>query len=350
MLKVSDQLRVWIENTYSISGESAGYQKLLPDYPVTDEIAELKNYTQCVNVLCRNPREWEYWKPLLKKSEGKVVVWCECFIEDDYEFSCDILLIDIVSLKEKYICNPFLERIAGSIFRKANQYVLLFDTLCPACALILTGCNPEGELLSAFCKYRDIPSVCVQQGWPSLMHTKFRNMEYDYFLTWGEGFNSIWEEYNPGVHFISAGYPYPVYKEKKDPVITFFLQHPVITLDSIYEDEMLELIRYCSETFPDRVIWVREHPAIPLAKKGKEYLGKMQNLVFVSDLPVEQIFVRTEVAVSYFSSILIESLLYGAIPFIFDPSSTPGYYPDLARESCAVEAKSLGKQKKKSIG
>lgn len=70
-----------------------------------------------------------------------------------------------------------------------NTFQLLLEVLKPEAVIVLEGCHHQEQILSDVARKNGIPSIAIQQGWPSFIHSMFRNMPYSHYLTWGAGFD-----------------------------------------------------------------------------------------------------------------------------------------------------------------
>ena len=310
----------------------------------------LKEYRGCIIFFCKNHRQLLYFKPLIESMRERVLVLAKYDVPDGCQFKENIQVIEFNSfVEEVYINNDYLKTHFPLLFEMANTYTLLLGVLKPKSMILLEGCHFETEVISAICKTNLIPTICLQQGWPSLMHTRFKNMTYNYFLTWGDKFNCLWRPYNSFPDFISTGYLYKVKAGKVKKGITFFLQAPLFILNENYLKMQVEFAIFCATSFNNRNIFIREHPEYKMSENEKKELCQYSNIIMVSGMPLVELFSLTEIGVSVFSSTLMEGMIHETIPFIFNPTSFPQYYPDLDKKHLGIETKSLIEAKDKMI-
>lgn len=149
----------------------------------------LKSYVDSVVVLCKNSRQMGYWCPIVSKLTSPVLMLCnyECEEEEDEsELGDHVAIVELSVLHEKFIQNDYLEKCFPCVFAYANLFTMIMDIVTPSCVMVMEGCHEEAEVLAAIAKSMGVESVCYQQGWPSVMHTRFCNMGYDRFMTWGK--------------------------------------------------------------------------------------------------------------------------------------------------------------------
>jgi len=290
---------------------------------------------------CKNYRQFIYLLPVLKAIKEPIMILAKFQIPADIDLGSFITMVefDVVS-EEVCIQNEYVEQHFELIFEYANTFSILLDILNPKAIFVLEGCHEDMEILATIAKKQNIPSICIQQGWPAVMHTRFREMNYDFYLTWGKAFNKLWANYNLKPKFIDVGYMYKTQNAKRE-ALTFFLQAPVITLDEVYFKEFLAFIAYCASTFSKQTIYVKEHPEYRLSDEQKNKLIYFKNISFVNEMPLAKLFAITEISIAAFSSTLMESVVHGVIPFVFNPGSTPGYYPDIEKEGFGIYANAL---------
>ena len=118
----------------------------------------------------------------------------------------------------------------------------------------------------------------------------------------------------------------------KRTAITFFLQAPVLLSSIKYFDEMLQLVTYTALSYPQIPILVREHPEYKIEKNDIAQWNDCPNIKIVSDWNLKTVYENTKVAVSHFSSCIMEGALNGAIPLVYDPTNNSRYYPDIEKE------------------
>lgn len=308
----------------------------------------LAPYQGCHICYCYNYRQFNSMLPVLSLQKETTLVISGELIPDTIESGEQIVVLEMNDIPEEIrIQNDYLKESFPRLFYYANFFTTVLDILSPRTVLFLEGSHDSSAIFNALCRARGIPSFCLQQGWPSLIHSRFRHMEYDYYLTWGPAYNRLWETYNPVPRFIDTGYIYEVATNKTESGITFFLQAPVYITDETYANELLLFIRYCAETFRSRTIYVREHPEYKLSEKERSELDVYTNVRFVSEEPLKEVFARTGIAVAVFSSTLMEGVIHDAIPFVFDPGSNPTWYPDIETEGIGIITKSLQEAKDK---
>lgn len=161
-------------------------------------------------------------------------------------------------------------------------------------------------------------------------------------LTWGDGFNPIWRLYNPTVDCISTGYMYnPTNELSSRSKITFFLQGPYVISCTDHLNSYITAIKYVATKFPLQSICVREHPEFHLSDYVHHELSTYSNIEFVTNHNLMSVYGDTKFAIAHFSSTIMESIVHGCIPIVFDPTYNSLYKPDLSVVGLGYMAKTI---------
>lgn len=289
----------------------------------------LKGQEGKVLLFATSPRILDYFRPLVKRMDREFVLLTMIPLPDDFEMPENGTAVNFVFTKARLHRNAEMEQSLPWFFNFANSIGWFIEILSPSLLVCMDGCQSEYRLAAAFCKEKGIPSVCLQFGWPSCLHTGFRDLPYTHFLTWGEGFNSLWAKRNRSTAFHAAGYMCNADRCGKHDAITFFLQAPVFLNTEEYLQRMCALAAATAKSYPGVTVMVREHPE----HKGKTDLSSLfapfGNVVIASDDRIEEVYAGTKAVVSHFSSVLMECLAYGCTPIVFDPTPGSRYSPDV---------------------
>ena len=291
-----------------------------------------------------------YIKPLLRNLENN---------KKKYAFqtgSDENLAISIKNFNHKILNIPhqynFINHIFSSIFLSDFLELLCdFDNNIfslkktnPKCIVTLEGNSPQDIIALEVAKKISIPCFCIQQGWAPLIHNGFRNMDFTEYFVWGKEFQNLLEKYNPKQRFIVTGSPYlsnlKSYKKiDKLKTISFFLQDvsPLINRKAFLK--FFELIILCSEKFPELNIIVKEHPSSKLHNNLKFKLSTRKNITFYNgkSTNLNEILDYTDITLSIFSTVILESIAKEKVPVICSFSSIPRYMPYIVDNKCAIE-------------
>lgn len=110
---------------------------------------------------------------------------------------------------------------------------------------------------------------------------------------------------------------------------------------------MIRLILEISSLHPMTTIIVREHPNYKIDSEDKKKLQSGPNIRITNQnmSNLDEDLDKCMIAVSIFSSVLLESLAKGVIPVIFNSTDMPRYIPDLGDLHCGYEAKTIDEAK-----
>ena len=286
-----------------------------------------------------NERQLSYLMPLVNMVKSPLVLLCDFVVSENIDFSDSVSIIEFGFSSVSTFQNEYLEIKFPYIYHYLNTFEQIISSVTPFGIVFLEGCHLQEKALNIVAHSHNLKTFCIQQGWPSFMHTLFRRYSYDYFLTWGRLFNNLWSKYNPTPSYIECGYMYDIKETKNKQSITFFLQSPVFLSDNEYFEEILHLIVKTAERLPRTPIQVREHPEYKISYLWIERLRTFKNVQFVGDIPIADVYSNTLVAVSHFSSCIMESIIHNCIPFVFDPTTNSQYYPDIEELSLGLFSK-----------
>ncbi|MBY2921245.1 hypothetical protein HF259_07295 [Rhizobium leguminosarum] len=227
--------------------------------------------------------------------------------------------------------------------RRYDHFLDLLCRLSAATVVVAEGNNPDDEILARAAQSAGVRSICIQQGWSPVIHNGFRRMRFDMFCVWGEEFARMLRPLNRRQPFAATGsHMIAPLEGKADPAargISVFLQKDSLLITQSAWIRMLEFVRWCATTWPDREILVREHPAGPLTAAEMAIIGKLGNVVFcpAGEMPLQEVLDRSELAIAFFSTTLIEALGRHVVPLIVNITGAHRYCPDLEAMGVAVE-------------
>lgn len=318
-------------------------EAILPEFEITRELIKPKDCITLSGTLSHigsrlavyvyNTRQLKYLMPFIETVNRPLVLLCEKSVDIETDMPEYVEAIDL----DYSIVPESTDNVNMAIDKMRSFYMLMnsiFSVLKVEGVVLLEGCHFQEQIIVEIAREQGFPSILLQQGWPSVMHTMFRRFPYSHFITWGEGFNNLWRKYNPAPEYCAAGYPYPV-KSKRADAISFFLQAPLFISDDVYFDMVVDLIAETAKRHDSRTVLIREHPEFRMGISKKKSLSEFSNVRFVTDVALSDVFASSCVVVSHFSSSLIEGIAHGCIPLVFDPTTDSRYTPD-------VEALGLG--------
>ncbi|MGV8815864.1 MAG: hypothetical protein ACOH2D_17310 [Gelidibacter sp.] len=293
-----------------------------------------------------NLRFLEIAIPVLSKLKEEVIVLTYEDIPESFNCPDNILIIEFPVLKTKEFTNDFLELKFPILYYLFNNLEFLVKALEPKSILFFEGANVvEYNILAVIGKKFKICTICIQHGWPGLLYSGFHNMQFDYFLSWGDEFIKLLKPINPAPKFLTVGYPYeiPLKKHQEKDAVSFFFQGPYFVSTLMVIEQMIDFAIFCARTFPEFDILLREHPSSKIRTDKIKTLKSFKNIKFVpaNEVLLKDVLARSIVSVSVFSSTLMESLVYNSIPLIFNLTSMPHYHPNLDEEKLGIEVKTL---------
>lgn len=319
---------------------------LTNNMPCKNHLEDWKEIPNCVKnkivVYISSQRYIDYLLPFMKEMrQGFVVLTPSATIARSIMPSM-ATIVDFTLTNKHLYNNAVIEHAAPRLFAYANSVAWYMRKLHPKALVCIDGCQTEYELAAIFCHNMGIPSVCIQHGWPSYLHTGFQNMPYTHFLTWGEGFQRLWKSCNPHTKFINTGYMYDVKTQGTHHAITFFLQTPMFLCSKEHLERIYQLIVSTAKRYLDREILVREHPEYKANDSIRLIWSHLPNIRMATEEPLSEVYAHTKVVVSHFSSTLMEGIVHGCTPLVFDPTYQSRYNPDIEAEGLGCIADNEG--------
>jgi hypothetical protein len=180
-------------------------------------------------------------------------------------------------------------------------------------------------------------------------------MTYSKMLVWGEGFARDLAKYNPQQKFVATG-NYIIEKiteskvpKKPDEKIKLGFLPPMRTkiLSQKKLDEFISLVPWAANEFKNTEIRISQHPTIS-NNEQLEKLSKYNNVTFLSSLThtLQEIIGGNDIAISFYSTTILESIATGALPLIVNITSMPSYFPDVHAWKAGIEVRSIEEAKK----
>lgn len=332
--------------------QNGGNEKKFDDEAKKELRDALKPYKGQIVYYAYNVRFLELALPVLTKLQEDVIVLTYQDIPESSNYPENIMIVEFPVVKLRTCKNIFLKLKFPTLYHLFFNLEMLLKIIQPKSIIVLEGANVvEYNIMAIIGKVFNIKTVCVQHGWPGLLYSGFKNMQFDYFLSWGNQFSNLLKPSNPKLKFISTGYYYDVNPKKsyKKNAISFFFQGPYFVSTEYAIELMFDFAIYCAQTFPRLDILIREHPSKGLNPRLLNKAKNTSNIIYVSSMSttLADVLSASIVSVAIFSSTLMESLAYGVVPFVFNPTSMPNYYPNIDKEGLGIEVKSLEEAKKK---
>ena len=274
-----------------------------------------------------------YLIPFIKREKRDAILISDNIIAlDSLGIPDNITVMRFPDAKTRVCRNDFLERNFPLFFSYINTIRCLDQCIEPPVFYTVCGCQTQAKIWASICNSRGGESVLFQHGWPAHIHAGFANMPYKKMVLWGKRFKDLWHHRNPLIEYSVGGYPYPVLKTGDHNCITFFLQEPYFVSSTDILNRYYNLIIDTARRNPGLSILYRLHPESDIDSEIRNRLDSGINTYDVSDKPLEDVYSRTKVAVSHYSSTIMECIVHGCIPLVFNPTPNWQYTPDLEAE------------------
>jgi hypothetical protein len=216
----------------------------------------------------------------------------------------------------------------------------------PEVVLVVEGNSPSDIATSEACRTLGIPCYCVQQGWSPIVHSGFRGMSFTGMFVWGDAFSEILQPFNPDQVFMvsgshSVGRQKPASREARR--VSFFLQAPCALLGYEGYAAFAMLAADIAENHPELEVVVRPHPgyALPASVAARYATSHRLRISDPTQETLSDLLLRSDVAVSVFSTVLLEALSMGVVPLICSIGGMKKYYPDIAGMGAGIEVFSI---------
>jgi hypothetical protein len=106
---------------------------------------------------------------------------------------------------------------------------------------------------------------------------------------------------------------------------------------------MIALAERIAEARPEMPVYFRPHPLVPLDDAIHARLSRWPNIVIQqpSNVPLAAALADACVSVSIYSTTILESIAAGTVPLIFNMTTMPRFWPDVAAEGAGAEVRTL---------
>jgi hypothetical protein len=168
-------------------------------------------------------------------------------------------------------------------------------------------------------------------------------MSFSATAVWGDGFAELLRPWNPGQRFVATGSSAlasangpPVLQPGRQ--ITFFGQPESRFIAAGDAGRLQALAVSAAEAMPETPVYFREHPA---AVTYRDSGPGPANLIRATarERPLAQLLQESAVAVSVYSTTLLEAAAMGVPAVALNVSSMPRYVPDLEQLGIGLEAR-----------
>lgn len=333
---VKNSFSSWLDTCYPYNKPVVGSVSPKP-LKTYDFYREMRTYRRQPMVYLREMDQLEYLIPLTAQFDQPVTVISELNIRRP-DFPGHVAYLKTNIFEKECYSNSFLKQNFSPLFNFFNKFDLLLQMINPSCIIVLNGNHYQDHILSLIGKKYAIPTIALQQQWPLPMSTGFCQMTYDYYLTWGEYFNPLWKKFSRIPQYVPVGHAQAAVPVNEKDKITFFVDPPVCIDADTYYRELTALIENCAQDSPEQQFWVKD---IDDRRLPDEYLKEIlayPNVSSANCYSLPEIYSKTELAVSYFTQVLVDSMVHDCIPLVFEAGLDFSYYPDLEEEGVGLMA------------
>lgn len=230
------------------------------------------------------------------------------------------------------------------------HYQLIYDTLekyRPDVLVFAEGTSHDEYCAAVAARELGIPTIRLQSGRASLLHTGYINMPFDKMLSWGGGFLQHYKSVSPNVQHVVTGNPAidvlssEAFKPKGAPKIALLTQPANMGWISENDYEQLELLakKLINE---DIEIVVRMHPA----DKSDAFfsLSKKTDSIKILNSPeysLSDVFSQVHCVISFTSTTISEAAACNVIPIILASNQEYRLFPYPEKQGAALVARTV---------
>jgi hypothetical protein len=287
------------------------------------------------------PRFLKFLEPLL----GRLPVDSFAFLNPEEELREVLQMMGLQSISAPLLPQKPIKSHSdrlGHLPLLFDLYHAILEKSRPERVVLVEGNSPVDEIIGQVCHSLRIGTVCIQQGWDSLIQTGFRNMSFTKMLVWGEGFANILKPLNPNQKILPVGNFHldieGSVKERQNGSLGFLLQAPARMIPRKSWEDCLNLIERCALYHPSCNIAIREHPKYPLDEDTLKRFSRLPNVSVRrgTDQSLMQFLDGCKFTVSMYSSTIYESVAAGVPVILLNPIGIE-YHPSLAEANAALQ-------------
>ena len=219
-------------------------------------------------------------------------------------------------------------------------------------AIFFEGDSPDQQIISQCIKKNGGKTYLFQQGTyrGRIVPSFFRDLNHDYFFSWGDFFKNEIKKFNPKTKIISTGRVGRNYtKKSKKNIIIFASQDTNVAGSKNFSKDsrklFYEFCEWCLREFTNYKIYFKPHPKYPYSKRALD-LMKYKNFYMCKNTDdIINFFPNAKFLFSISSTTLIDALSYNIVPFNFIPYEP--ITPNLEKFKIGIITKNLHDSKKK---
>lgn len=302
------------------------------------EISGLSNHIAHDMFVVFNPRHWEYLQPLIEKYKTESVLFVD--MENILPSTSYIRPIECKMIEERLYRNYIFESNFSFLWIFVNTFIYYLEYLMPRKVILVDGCQTKYQMIGEICSVLEIPTICIQYGWPSIIHAGFKDLPYDWFISWGDRYSDFLKPYNK-MQFISLGHLHSgSISHNKKKRITFILQDYLFISSEEIRNSLLDIAVSIASRNPEYCVSVRNHPTLILSRK-LDITHLNVAIDIVDDINIYDLYRESLVIVSQFSSCIAESTFFGCKSVVFDPVKDSYYVPDIELNNMGYFTKNI---------
>ena len=234
------------------------------------------------------------------------------------------------------------------LYMKYDMFQNLVDSYKINKGIFFEGDSPDDDLMSGYLRNKKIKTYLFQQGtyFEKKVPVFFKNLNYDYFLCWGDFFKDRIQKHNPKLKIFSVGRIGRNYiKKNKKKIIIFADQnHPSNGTQLIIKNKFYDLCEWCINNLKDYKIILKPHPKYEVSKRAIK-LKQYKNFSLASNSDdITKYLVDAQFLIAISSTALLDALAYNVIPISFMPNLS--MQPNLKKNKIGIVANSLFHSKK----
>lgn len=230
------------------------------------------------------------------------------------------------------------------------HYQLIYDTLekyRPDVLVFAEGTSHDEYCAAVAARELGIPTIRLQSGRASLLHTGYLNMPFDKMLSWGEGFLQHYKSVSQNGQHVVTGNPAidvlssEAFKPKGAPKIALLTQPA--NMGWISENDYEQLVLLAKKLINEDIeIIVRMHPA----DKSDTFfsLSKNTDSIKILNSPeytLSYVFSQVQCVISFASTTISEAAACNVIPIILASNQEYRLFPYPEKQGAALVARTV---------
>lgn len=282
----------------------------------------LEKYNNCILIYADNPRHFHFLLRVMHylNSQSQPVVLLTQTKRINGIQDTNIRPLSLIPVITKAVTASGFYKVSHRLTEYIHTLHCYIHWMRPRVMICCDGCQTQYQLAAIYCRDLGIPTVCVQMGWPGFIHSGFQKLPYAHFLSWGKPFSEILQAFSPQTEFHVIGRLGDVNRIGSHDAITFFMQAPIFVSSEQYFSLLIRLIRNTASRYPSKRIIVRPHPEYNYDKRISAIPEGFGNIFIDKRRSVNKTYQDTDIAVSHFSSCLVESTVFRCTPLMFNPT------------------------------